>query len=189
MGKKRTPKDEIAPDIQESEWRCPGWGTAYSHAPNIRDWMAKDGSHDRRYRQRPVARGNQVILGEIVGGMAPSYGRCWKCKRSIGCAMCTTPSVTEVMCRSCAAWGTFEAFEFHGPIVANAKVPNPARFEEYPAEWRAKYTPPAKEFPWYKETYDMPGARRQLMRWNIKAFAAGLVKDVPKLSPGEENDE
>lgn len=125
------------PPGQTEEWRCPGWGTAYSHAPKIAEWLAPDGSHDRRFRARP----REGFLGELTGGMARSYGRCWGCSGSLGCTMCTTSNVLEVLCRKCAAWGTFEAFDHHGPIVANPKVPAPARFEEYPEAWRKRYAP------------------------------------------------
>jgi hypothetical protein len=181
--KPRRPVDLTAAADEAVDWTCPGWGTAYSHAPGIREWMADDGSHDRRYRQRP----REGQMGALVGGMARSYGQCWKCHAPLGCAMCTTRNVLEVLCRRCAAWGTFEAFEHHGPIVPNPKVPTPAAEHEYPEEWRRSYTPLAQEFPWWTGDFNFRSIAELLTKWGVgkqrrpapRDGLTGLVKTIP----------
>jgi hypothetical protein len=184
MGKPKRPVVlDAGQGAGDEAWQCPGWGTAYSHAPGIREWMAEDGSHDRRFRKR----GKDGQLGELTGGMARSYGRCWKCHAPLGCAMCTTTNVLEVLCRRCAAWGTFEAFEHHGPVVPNPKVPAPAKEAEYPADWRRHYTPVAEESPWWTGDFTFRSIAELLRKWGIgkerrpapEGGLAGLVKAIP----------
>lgn len=83
--------------------------------------------------------------GRPLGSVARSWGDCWKCGRSLGCAMCTTTNELEVLCAKCGAWGTEAAFHHHGPIintpelVAKRRGVRGAEFREYPERWRLAY--------------------------------------------------
>ena len=70
--------------------------------------------------------------------MGRSWGECWKCHAVLGCTTCTTGNGREVLCKRCGAWGTKEAFQAHGPIVS-MRYGQPARFGEYPPDWRVGY--------------------------------------------------
>jgi len=104
-----------------AETTCPGTRIAF----NRREQFAR-GEHDRRLLD---------LNGRPTGGFAKSWGDCWKCHRPLGCTICTTTSELEVLCRACGAWGTQEALEHHGPIMAGKRLRNVAELAEYLAHW------------------------------------------------------
>jgi len=63
---------------------------------------------------------------------APTWGKCWKCGKPLGCARCAGHTVEEAFCRRCGTWGTKEAFVVQG-LLGGETV------EQYPAEWAHDY--------------------------------------------------
>lgn len=109
-----------SPD-DENGTTCPGTTIAF----NRRAQFAR-GEHDRRLYD---------AHGKPTGDLARSWGVCWKCKRPLGCTICTTSSETEILCRPCGAWGTKAAFEHHGPMMPGARLRHVAELAEYLAHW------------------------------------------------------
>src|SRR3990172_6290982 len=70
---------------------------------------------------------------------ARSWGVCWKCQRPLGCTRCMTTNELEILCEPCAAWGTFESLQYHGPMLPGNRLRVVATLAEYPEAWRRRY--------------------------------------------------
>jgi hypothetical protein len=107
---------------QSGENLCSGTAIAF----NRRGQFARE-PHDRRFCDP---------AGRPIGGLARSWGLCWRCQKGLGCQICTSATAVEILCRRCAVWGTREAFLLHGPLERGAP------FADYPEPWRREYEPP-----------------------------------------------
>jgi hypothetical protein len=91
---------------------------------------------DPKYSREPHPVGN------------PRWPDCWKCNMPLGCVVCSTSNVREVLCARCAAWGTKDAFHHHGPIMNDeASVRKrwglrAPEYREYPDAWKVGYEAP-----------------------------------------------
>jgi len=63
---------------------------------------------------------------------APTWGECWRCGKSLGCARCAARTISEAFCRNCKVWGTKEALVEQGLLRGQ-------RIEEYPTRWHHEY--------------------------------------------------
>ena len=117
--------------------------TKQTRTARLGDKAAEDAAHG-------TCRGTRVAYGRRPGqelhpvGVSV-WGACWFCHQ-FGCSTCTgSTNVLEVLCQRCAAWGTREAFQHHGPIlndpsqVAKRRGVRAPEFKDYPDAWKRGY--------------------------------------------------
>jgi hypothetical protein len=74
----------------------------------------------------------QSNVGQPHHHRTPTWGKCWKCGKPLGCMRCAAYSIVEAFCRRCGLWGTKEAFVEQG-LLGGQTV------EQYPAGWHDAY--------------------------------------------------